>query len=144
MRGKATRLPSSTATGQKTALPLTPSPPHPLPSFLIHTHTYTPPTRGETPSPTHLPAVMSDSSSSVDIVQLSESQREALEQFTAVTAQSPIEAIPLLRRSQWNVQVWPLASTPPPSYITSLNPPPLLLPGRNRKILRRRNHRPSG
>lgn len=41
----------------------------------------------------------------VDLGQLSSSQQEALQQYTAVTAQELNEAIPLLQRSQWNVQV---------------------------------------
>ncbi len=41
--------------------------------------------------------------------QLSESQQEALGTFTAVTNQEPSAAIPLLERSQWNVQVSMLA-----------------------------------
>jgi len=45
-----------------------------------------------------------------DVSQLSESQRQALEQFTAVTAQETKDAIPLLRRSQWNVEVVELLS----------------------------------
>lgn len=45
------------------------------------------------------------SSSGIDIAQLSDSERAALETYTAVTSQDVSEAIPLLRRSQWNVQV---------------------------------------
>ncbi len=41
----------------------------------------------------------------IDISQLSELQRDALEQYISVTAQAAIEAIPILQRSQWNVQV---------------------------------------
>lgn len=37
--------------------------------------------------------------------QLSGSQQDALQQYVAVTNQEPKEAIPLLERSQWNVQV---------------------------------------
>ncbi|CAZ79690.1 unnamed protein product [Tuber melanosporum] len=40
-----------------------------------------------------------------DAPQLSESQQQALEQFTAVTAQEIKDAIPILRRSQWNVEI---------------------------------------
>lgn len=36
---------------------------------------------------------------------LNESQEVALGTYTAVTNQEPSEAIPLLQRSQWNVQV---------------------------------------
>ena len=55
------------------------------------------------------------SAAEVDLDQLSESERLALEQYTSVTGQDPAEAIPLLRRSQWNVQV---------SCSTSLQAPP--------------------
>ena len=41
----------------------------------------------------------------VDIGQLSESQQLALQQYTSVTDQDIQAAIPLLQRSQWNVQV---------------------------------------
>ncbi|OCK80235.1 hypothetical protein K432DRAFT_328671 [Lepidopterella palustris CBS 459.81] len=43
--------------------------------------------------------------SSLDIGQLTEDQRIALQQFTAVTDQDPAAAVPLLQRSQWNVQI---------------------------------------
>lgn len=43
----------------------------------------------------------------IDIGQLSEDQQLALQQFTAVTDQSVEQAIPLLQRCQWNVQVRP-------------------------------------
>lgn len=43
--------------------------------------------------------------SSVDIGQLSEDQQLALQQFTAVTDQNVEQAVPLLQRCQWNVQV---------------------------------------
>lgn len=45
------------------------------------------------------------SSPDIDVSQLSESERTALETYTAVTSQDISEAVPLLRRSQWNVQV---------------------------------------
>ncbi|BCR86584.1 clathrin-mediated endocytosis regulator UBX3 [Aspergillus chevalieri] len=45
------------------------------------------------------------SSSGTDISQLSDSERVALETYTAVTSQDVAEAIPLLHRSQWNVQI---------------------------------------
>lgn len=45
------------------------------------------------------------SSSELDLDQLSESERTALETYMALTSQEPSEAIPLLRRSEWNVQV---------------------------------------
>ncbi len=41
----------------------------------------------------------------VDLGELSSSQQEALEQYTAVTNQEIHDAVPLLQRSQWNVQV---------------------------------------
>ena len=50
------------------------------------------------------------SSSGIDISQLADSERAALETYTAVTSQDVSEAIPLLRRSQWNVQVSTQAS----------------------------------
>ena len=37
---------------------------------------------------------------------LNEIQLQALETFAAVTNQEPSQAIPLLQRSEWNVQVW--------------------------------------
>lgn len=40
-----------------------------------------------------------------DPTQLSDSQKEALSTYTAVTNQEPSAAISLLERSQWNVQV---------------------------------------
>ncbi|KAL4914886.1 hypothetical protein BDW62DRAFT_189493 [Aspergillus aurantiobrunneus] len=45
------------------------------------------------------------SSSWPDISELSDSQRSALETYTTVTGQEPAEAIALLGRSQWNVQI---------------------------------------
>lgn len=45
------------------------------------------------------------STDAADIGQLAESERAALQTFTTVTGQDPAAAIPLLRRSQWNVQV---------------------------------------
>ncbi|KAI1865165.1 hypothetical protein JX265_008212 [Neoarthrinium moseri] len=41
----------------------------------------------------------------VDVGQLSADQQAALEQYTAVTAQDIKDAVPLLQRSQWNVQI---------------------------------------
>ncbi|KAH8811380.1 hypothetical protein F5884DRAFT_699957 [Xylogone sp. PMI_703] len=41
----------------------------------------------------------------VDIGQLTPTQQEALQQYTAVTNQDVAAAIPLLQRSQWNVQI---------------------------------------
>ena len=43
--------------------------------------------------------------SDFDIGQLTESQQTALQTYTSVTDQNPLEAVPLLERSQWNVQV---------------------------------------
>ncbi|QPG93598.1 hypothetical protein C2857_001088 [Epichloe festucae Fl1] len=40
-----------------------------------------------------------------DVGQLSQTQQEALQQYVQVTDQKVQEAIPLLRRSQWNVQI---------------------------------------
>ncbi|KAI0172431.1 UBX domain-containing protein [Hypoxylon sp. FL1284] len=45
------------------------------------------------------------SSGDADIGQLSPGQQTALEQYTQVTAQDVKDAIPLLQRSQWNVQI---------------------------------------
>ncbi|KAF6840689.1 UBX domain-containing protein [Colletotrichum plurivorum] len=41
----------------------------------------------------------------IDLGQLSASQQEALQQYTQVTNQEVKDAIPLLQRSQWNVQI---------------------------------------
>lgn len=41
----------------------------------------------------------------VDISELSESQQLALQTYTSVTDQDVQAAIPLLQRSQWNVEV---------------------------------------
>ncbi|KAH7271879.1 hypothetical protein MRS44_004379 [Fusarium solani] len=41
----------------------------------------------------------------IDLGQLSSSQQEALDQYTQVTNQEVSDAIPLLRRSEWNVQI---------------------------------------
>jgi FAS-associated factor 2 len=41
----------------------------------------------------------------VDLADLSATQQEALEQYMQVTNQEVKDAIPLLQRSQWNVQV---------------------------------------
>ena len=46
---------------------------------------------------------MADSQPSVD--QLSSTQQSALQSYTAVTNQDLTSAIPLLQRSQWNVNV---------------------------------------
>ena len=43
--------------------------------------------------------------SSPDIAQLTEAQQTALQTYTAVTDQEPLTAIPLLQRSEWNVQI---------------------------------------
>lgn len=44
-----------------------------------------------------------------DPTQLSDNQKEALGTYTALTNQEPSAAIPLLERSQWNVQVSKMA-----------------------------------
>lgn len=54
-----------------------------------------------------------------DIAQLTPTQQEALQQYTSVTDQDIKDAVPILQRSQWNVQVWarllsPLRSGKPP------------------------------
>jgi hypothetical protein len=41
----------------------------------------------------------------LDLDRLSSTERSALETYTSVTGQEPAQAIALLRRSQWNVQV---------------------------------------
>jgi FAS-associated factor 2 len=43
--------------------------------------------------------------STPDISQLTSTQQEALQTYTAVTDQDPIAAIPLLQRAEWNVQI---------------------------------------
>jgi FAS-associated factor 2 len=45
-----------------------------------------------------------------DLGSLSATQQEVLQQYTDVTSQEIKDAVPLLERSQWNVQV----SMPPP------------------------------
>lgn len=47
--------------------------------------------------------VMADAD--MDIGLLSTSQQEALHQYTQVTNQDVKDAVPILQRSQWNVQV---------------------------------------
>jgi FAS-associated factor 2 len=44
-------------------------------------------------------------SQEANIDELSESQQLALQQYTSVTDQDVNSAIPILQRSQWNVQV---------------------------------------
>lgn len=63
---------------------------------------------------------MANSSSDFDLAQLSPSQQEALQQYTQLTNQEAKDAIPLLERSQWNVQVSPF----PLTYPTVLLCPP--------------------
>ena len=41
----------------------------------------------------------------IDVSQLTADQQSALDQYIAVTAQETKDAIPLLQRCQWNVQV---------------------------------------
>ncbi|CAJ2503579.1 Uu.00g109730.m01.CDS01 [Anthostomella pinea] len=45
------------------------------------------------------------SDAGIDVAQLSAEQQSALEQYTQVTAQELKDAVPLLERSQWNVQI---------------------------------------
>lgn len=52
------------------------------------------------------------SSADFDPAQLSPSQQEALQQYTQLTNQEPKDAIPLLERSQWNVQVSTASALP--------------------------------
>ena len=56
--------------------------------------------------------------SAPDISQLSESQQQALQTYTSVTDQDLIAAIPLLQRSEWNVQVRKLS----PGALNFLSP----------------------
>ena len=44
-----------------------------------------------------------------DISELTEDQQSALQQYLAVTNQSLGEAVPLLKRCEWNVQVYDVA-----------------------------------
>ncbi|KUI62591.1 UBX domain-containing protein 10 [Cytospora mali] len=48
---------------------------------------------------------MASASSDFDPAQLSPTQQEALQQYTQLTNQEPKDALPLLERSQWNVQI---------------------------------------
>lgn len=48
---------------------------------------------------------MSSQDGGTDIGELSSTQQEALQTYMNVTGQEPDAAIPLLQRSQWNVQV---------------------------------------
>lgn len=48
---------------------------------------------------------MTSPSPSLDISQLNEAQQIALQTYTSVTDQEPLTAIPLLQRSEWNVQI---------------------------------------
>lgn len=48
---------------------------------------------------------MSSADPGIDVGQLSADQQAALQQYTDVTGQDVKNAIPLLQRSQWNVQV---------------------------------------
>lgn len=40
-----------------------------------------------------------------NVAELSSAHQEALQTYIAVTGQEPTDAIPLLQRSEWNVQV---------------------------------------
>ncbi|KAK5796133.1 hypothetical protein VI817_005418 [Penicillium citrinum] len=55
-------------------------------------------------------------SEELDLDQLSPTERSALETYTTVTGQEPAEAIALLRRSQWNVQVGKHSPYSPEDY----------------------------
>jgi FAS-associated factor 2 len=44
-------------------------------------------------------------SNPIDLAALTPDQQSAVEQYTAVTNQQVEDAIPLLQRTQWNVQV---------------------------------------
>lgn len=57
------------------------------------------------------PSSATMSAADLDLDPLSPSERTALETYTTVTGQEPAEAIALLRRSQWNVQVGALPSS---------------------------------
>jgi FAS-associated factor 2 len=48
---------------------------------------------------------MADGDGDFDVGQLSPSQQEALQQYIQVTNQEAKDAVPLLERSQWNLQV---------------------------------------
>ena len=48
---------------------------------------------------------MANNDANMDLEQLSPAQQEALQQYTAVTDQDVAAAIPVLQRSEWNVQV---------------------------------------
>ena len=72
----------------------------------------------------------------VNIEQLSGTQQEALQQYMQVTNQEVKDAIPLLERSQWNVQVGLLRS----NRMARADSGTL---DRHRQILRRRRARPS-
>lgn len=58
-----------------------------------------------------------ESSSDFDPAQLAPSQQEALQQYMQMTNQEPKDAIPLLERSQWNVQVSSSLAPPPGQYV---------------------------
>lgn len=48
---------------------------------------------------------MMNGTSEVDLEHLTPIQQEALQQYLDVTSQDIKDAVPLLQRSQWNVQV---------------------------------------
>lgn len=58
----------------------------------------------------------------VDLDQLSDSEKSTLEMYMAVTSQEPSEAIPLLRRSQWNLQVGLSSPTSSGAYESLIDP----------------------
>lgn len=46
-----------------------------------------------------------DNDTDADTARLSADEQDVLQTYIAVTGQEPADAIPLLERSQWNVQV---------------------------------------
>ena len=58
----------------------------------------------------------------LDLGQLTTSQQEALQQYTDVTSQEIKDAVPLLERSQWNVQVRTVFSPPLPPPVSLVVP----------------------
>lgn len=56
------------------------------------------------------------SNQNFDPAQLNESQQLALGTYTSVTNQEPSAAVPLLQRSEWNVQVRPALYILPRDY----------------------------
>ncbi len=67
-----------------------------------------------------------------DVGTLSASQQAALQQYTDVTGQEVKDAVPLLERSQWNVQVSAPITIPSPEAQAV---PRLTFPDRHRQVL---------